>query len=515
MRRSIRWELPLSYAAIALLAAVALGAVLLFILGDHYTQLEREYLESNAQTLAFALSQLVESDPPVEELQASLVSLSFLSQARVRLLDEAGQEVADSDSPERFAVALAALPGRDVVPPGARSETGSNPETIIAISPRIPDSEAITRTRTLGQRIVGSLPDSDEVIVLPAQPVVPGAYILRPGGQDLFAGPRSSQVVRLPIYDHTSAQLVGYVELSEGPAYGQQIVTSVARGWILAGAVAVALAAAAGWLISRRISRPLSALTGVTASMAEGDLTARADVSRRDEFGALARSFNRMADQVEGTVTTLGQFVSDAAHQLRTPLTALQTSLELAPQDEHVAQAQAQMQRLEALTGGLLDLSRIESDAEGSETAPLPLKTLVTEVSELYASQAEQAGLGFELSLPEAPLVIRGDGAQLRQALANLLDNAIKFTPAGGRVCLGLGREGEMAVLWVEDTGIGIPPDELPRLFQRFHRGRNASAYPGSGLGLAIVRAIAERHGGRVQGESTESGTRVSLWLPV
>ncbi len=131
-------------------------------------------------------------------------------------------------------------------------------------------------------------------------------------------------------------------------------------------------------------------------------------------------------------------------------------------------------------------------------------------MGELYTSQAEQARLTFDLTLPETPVTVQGDEAQLQRALGNLLDNAIKFTTEGGTVSVGLRREGEWVKLWVEDTGIGIPEDDLPHLFSRFHRGRNTAAYPGSGLGLAIVEA----HGGRVVADNTAQGARFTLRLP-
>jgi two-component system sensor histidine kinase MprB len=255
--------------------------------------------------------------------------------------------------------------------------------------------------------------------------------------------------------------------------------------------------------------------------MASGDLAARADVARDDELGILARSFNGMADRVEEIVVTLRSFVSDAAHEIHTPLTALQTNLELARQDaqagsdEHVVQAQAQVERLEALTSGLLDLSRLESASPAPGFEPVSLVPLVRDLSEPFASRAEQERLAFELSLLTAPVSVLGDRGQIRRALTNLLDNALKFTPEGGTVRLGVGQEDGKAVLWVEDTGIGIPEADLPHLFQRFHRGRNAAAYPGSGLGLAIVRVIVEGHQGQVQAENTEPGARFTLRLPL
>jgi two-component system sensor histidine kinase MprB len=250
--------------------------------------------------------------------------------------------------------------------------------------------------------------------------------------------------------------------------------------------------------------------------MSAGDLSVRVPVRRHyhGEARELAVAFNRMAGQVEETIITLRRFISDAAHEIHTPLTALRTNLELSPDDEFVERAQAQVERLEMLTEGLLDLSRIEAGAPAEVRAPVALIPLVQEVSELYASQAEQAGLTFDLTLPETSVTVQGDEAQLRRALGNLLDNGIKFTPEGGTVSAGLCQEGEWVELWVEDTGIGIPEEDLPHLFSRFHRGRNAAAYPGSGLGLAIVKAIVEAHGGQVRGENVEQGARFTVWLP-
>jgi signal transduction histidine kinase len=222
-----------------------------------------------------------------------------------------------------------------------------------------------------------------------------------------------------------------------------------------------------------------------------------------------------MAEQVEETVVTLRRFVSDAAHEIHTPLTALRTNLELSPDDEFVRRAQEQVRRLELLTEGLLDLSRIEAGGQATR-APVALVPLVQGTSELYASQAEQAGLTFALALPDVPVTVLGDEAQLRCALGNLLDNGVKFTPQGGAVRVTLGREADgWAALSVEDSGIGVPTDDLPHLFNRFHRGRNAAAYPGSGLGLAIVKAIAEGHGGEVTVENVAQGARFTLRLPV
>lgn len=522
MRRSIRWELPLSYAAIALLAAVALGAILLLVLGGYYGHLERAYLAGNALAFSYSLAPMLEDGLPDESLQAQLTSLSFLSQSRVRVLGRDGTPLADSSTPEGFAVSLARLPERGVVALERGPEPGARTRTFIAIEPGLPEPAGFTLTETLLPSLGAQSSrtrDPYDPFRVRTLPLAGWEYPLSVGSGADPDDPRSDQVVQHPIYDG-AANLLGYVELSEGPAYRQGIVASVARGWLLAGAVAVALAAVIGWLVSRRISEPLLALTAATTSMAGGDLAVRAKVRRRDEFGTLARSFNSMADRVEDTVVTLRRFVSDAAHELHTPLATLRTSLEMMMEDslpgqsERVARAQAQVERLAAMTQGMLDLSRIEAGMSQGALGPVSLTPLAQEMGELYASRAEQAGIGFELSLPETPVTIHGDEGQLREALANLLDNAVKFTPEGGHVHLGLGRDGDMAVLCVEDTGIGIPEEDMPHLFQRFHRGRNSEGYPGSGLGLAIVKVIADRHRGSVTAEPNDCGTRICLQLP-
>ena len=532
MFRSIRRRLPLSYASIALLAALALGAVLLLILRGHYLRVERDYLESNAQAIGFSLAPLLEEGQPSETLQAQVESFAFLSHAQVQLLDSEGQVLASSSRPGRVRIAVADGLAKEPLPrgelPAMETEGGSSP-VIIRLS-TVPSATIITR---LDGFYPLALPDGQRLPLPEGRlrelgPILLGtAFRVERAQGSASQGMTSSQVVTSTIRD-SEGEALGFVRLSEGPAYAREIVEDVAWGWGLASAVAVVLAAAAGWLVSRRMCVPLQALTATTASMAVGDLAARADVSRRDELGDLARSFNRMADQVEDTVVTLRRFVSDAAHEIHTPLTALHTNLELAREDAcqgpegHVEQAQAQVERLEALTAGLLDLSRIEAGIGTLPSAPVPLLPLAQEVSELHASRAEQAGLTFQLSLPESPVSVRGDAAQLRRALGNLLDNGVKFTPPGGTVQLGLRRDGdddevddEIAVLWVQDSGPGIPEGDMPHLFQRFHRGSNATGHPGSGLRLAIVKAIVENHGGQVHAENTYPGARFTVRLPI
>jgi signal transduction histidine kinase len=258
-------------------------------------------------------------------------------------------------------------------------------------------------------------------------------------------------------------------------------------------------------------------------AMSEGTFSVRADADRADELGQLAHSFNQMATHVEETIATLRRFVSDAAHELHTPLTALLTNLELvenepdeAERHEFLEQAHTQVTRLADLTNNLLLLSRIESGVVNKEGTAVNLTALVQETGEFYASQADQAGVRFVLDSWDRPIFVQGNQNQLRQAVGNLLDNAIKFTPPQGVVTVTLFEQNGQAVLRVADDGIGIPTEDLPRLFSRFHRGQNAAAYPGSGLGLAIVQAIVVSHQGEVGVEDNnhDQGSVFVILLP-
>ena len=233
--------------------------------------------------------------------------------------------------------------------------------------------------------------------------------------------------------------------------------------------------------------------------------------------------FNEMSGRLEETIQTLRRFVVDAAHELQTPLTALRTNLELAAdggsgraEDGYIRQAQTQVERLSRLTSSLLALSRMEAGGMQAETwVPVNLEDLLHQVVEPFAAQAEQAGQVLELDICPGSPTVMGSSERLRSAIANLLDNALKFTPTGGLIRVSLVQDGETLCLSVADTGIGIPPEEVEMLFNRFHRGRNAAAYPGSGLGLAIVRAVVQAHGGCVKAENGPSGGAVfTICLP-
>lgn len=459
-RRPLKFQLVLAFAGVALLTAALLAGGMLAMLSEQYARAEAAFLRASADRV---LDEAI-TDSGGAAMRVWAIRAALAAQARVRVFDGAGQLLADSGTPANLDPSMILGPG-------------SEPPESVTLPPR--PATATSKT-------------NDE--------------------------PRSGQVLRVAL-PSTWAISGGYLLLSEAPAQGPSVLPRVAQTSFVAGVLAVVVAALAGYLLSRRISRPLTELIQATDRMADGDLAVRADVAGSEEVAQLSESFNVMVAQTATTVDALRRFVADAAHELGTPLTALQTDLQLAElaastDDERrlVQRAFGQSQRLLSLTEGLLSLSRIEGGAP-ARTERIDLASAVHDAVDAVASRAEQAGLTLEIDLPVGEVPVDADPARLRAVVLNLLDNALKFTIEGGAVRVSVGIERDEAVLVVRDTGIGIPPDELEQVFARFARGRGASGVPGSGIGLAIVRAGVDSMDGTIAVESAEIGTTFTVRL--
>ncbi|MFN8447478.1 MAG: HAMP domain-containing sensor histidine kinase [Anaerolineae bacterium] len=514
--KSIRWRLPLSYASIALLAAIALGAVLLTTLRGYYAMRERDNLFNNAQVISEVVARAHERGVSDAVIAWQVNTLSFISQARIQLFDPQGASLVDSGNPaDKQVLTFDAM----TAPPDA--DTIYFAGTPLLAQPEIRDwAQRFWVTRTtqgdvVAQTVPATPPGDTFGVAVSGSPFGIGLRHDRAGNA------RSTESVTVPIHDATSA-LIGSVEVSNGPAYGTEIIDGVTTALIGAGAAAVLLAAGAGWFVSRTMVKPLLMLTNATTKMAEGQLSTRVALERPDEFGVLARSFDEMAQRVEATVVALRRFVADAAHQIHTPLTAVHADLELAAsepdesrQQMFIERAMTQLKRLEVLTNDLLDLSRLEAHIMDDRRTPVDLVALVHEISEAFASRAEQAGIAFNVETPDEPIRALVNETQFRHAIGNLLDNAIKFTPENGTITVSVRRSGDSAELLVNDTGIGIAAEDLSSIFNRFHRGRNAAPYPGSGLGLAIIKAIVDGHQGQISVQSSAGqGTQFAVRVP-
>jgi signal transduction histidine kinase len=507
---SIRWRLAFSYAAIALLAAVSLGLVLYTALREYYDNQEARYLQESAMRVGIVASELMDKNVPAPLIQDQTTSWSFFLQARVRIEDISGRLIADSGVPnnQKMIFYTSDMPARISAP---ISETlPVDPPGSFSIQIIQKESAPVGNGEQLKDFVVfGGRDFAGVTVAMPADDSMYGLF--RAGDAGVLVR-RSSQAVAQRIVSERG-KVLGTLILSDGPAYGDEILHNVMNGLVSAGVIAVLLAALAGWFFSNRITTPVTALTHITSRMAAGDLTARANVTGDDEMGMLGRSFNEMASNMENIVGTLRSFVADAAHELHTPLTALQANLELAREEEnasdltlYLSRAQEQGLRLEALVKNLLDLSRIESAGMESKFESLNLSQILREVAEPFASRAEQSNRTFNLDLPNEMIEVNGNETQLRQVFVNLLENTLKFTRPNDAISISANVFEDMIQIQISDTGIGIPLEDLPNMFKRFHRGRNVSSITGNGLGLAIVKAVVEAHGGDVSASSAGTG---------
>ena len=278
--------------------------------------------------------------------------------------------------------------------------------------------------------------------------------------------------------------------------------------------------------LTRYIVVPVRRTARAARRLAAGDLSARVAEEGDAEPVELARSFNTMADSLQEGERLKDEFFALVSHELRTPLTSIIGYLELVRDDEQDLSPDARRfleivdrnaTRLLRLVGDMLFVAQADAGRLALEAAPVDLDLVVTEAVEAARPAAARAGVALALSTGEALAPIRGDRDRLGQTLDNLISNALKFTPEGGRVEVALRSEDGGAVIEVSDTGMGVPDAEQQRLFERFFRSSSATsrAVPGAGLGLTIVKTIVEAHSGSVVLTSREGeGTSVRVELP-
>jgi len=547
MFRSIRWRLVLSYVFLILLTLGVVGAVILQLVSDYVERREREYLTANAEAVAEQAQAHLWPMVDRSELQELAETFSFLGNTRVRILNAERQILADSElraGQDAFAWLL--LPHR-----GSLELEYDLPELFSIQLPAgrrwaVPFSwkeqlrlfERLSSER--GQPLVvwrqGTWPSGFSLHV------VKGPDQLQELGIAAASVPRSDQVIDVPIGESNTP--LGYVEISHGPDVASEALRTTRQAFLLAAAGALLLAIAVGLLVSRGLTAPLRELSRVASRMSSGDLSSRAPVRSKDEIGQLAGQFNHMAERLETSFAeleaerdTLRRFIGDASHELRTPITALKSFNDLlrgaaaddpAAQAEFLAESKIQIERLEWITRNLLDLSRLDAGLAALELAEHDVADLLEASASAYSSRAREIGIALSIRFPSPPLTLHSDRARIELALSNLLDNALKFTPAGGRVELGAeasasaddNAHDNVVHLWVQDTGPGIDSEDLPHIFQRFYRGRDTKGGSpghdeGAGMGLAIVHSIVHAHGGRIYVDTQRDfGTRFTLELP-
>jgi len=468
------------------------------------------------------------------------LTLLLVSGVVVNRLDEYFRDQARVD------LAARAKTVRDIVVGTANRAAGVAPvvDAQGELNPAVREAMA-----TLGLQIIADrIAQADVEVQLGVAVLEPSGVTVIPAQNGIFAAALSAEPAAGLRRETTTVTVADIVE--QGPwTYGlaislsnpytlRQTTIATVTGLLVAIAfVALGLSVVVAAVLADRFATPLRRLTEAARRLAEGDLSSRVPRpyagAGSAEIAELARQFNAMAARLEESVEIIRRdrdrsrdFLADVSHELRTPIAALRTFVELlqgpAGEDpearaEFLESSRQQLERLDWLAQNLLELSKLESGLLDLDLRPDDLRACVESAVEQADAAARRRGLELSLHLPPDPVRIRHDPQRIGQVVANLVGNALKFTPRGGRVEVRLAPSRDGALLEVRDTGVGIDASELPRIFDRFYRGSraNEARSSGSGLGLAIVKSIVDMHGGRISVESRLGvGSTFRVWLP-
>jgi signal transduction histidine kinase len=294
--------------------------------------------------------------------------------------------------------------------------------------------------------------------------------------------------------------------------------------FMLAGAIAAVIALVMARWLARGMTQPLRDMADAARRMEIGDYSTRVHTTTRDEVGQLAAAFNRMSRELENLEASRRDLVANVSHELKTPITAIRAHLENLldgveePNPEILEIMLAQSERLGRLVEQLLDLSKLESGEVPLRREEVALAPLVAQVVSEIEVACTDRDVALTSDLPEDLPAIEADPERVHQVLFNLVDNAVRFTPEGGAVRIEAQRHDGSVLVSVADTGVGIPEEALPRLFERFYRvdSSRARGDGGTGIGLAIARSVVEAHGGTIRAESEPGlGSTFTFDLPL
>ncbi|QJC53560.1 HAMP domain-containing protein [Paenibacillus albicereus] len=458
--RSLRTKMVFSYLLLIFLTVVVLGGVFLTLIWNYYYGSASSAMKQRVVTSMSLHARAMQWMSTNERASYMLQSMAE-ADTRIQLLQPDGMMFLDSDG-------------------FSDNRTIRTPDVVKAAEGDT--STWIGKDETSGERIVAA-----------------SAPLLREG--------RIISVVR-----YTAA--LGEVD---------RMVTLLVRMTLLTGAAVILLFLALSIWMANRIVRPLRELTRRARHMADGDWQLGVSGRRgRDEIGQLSDTLHTLAVELNKREKLKNDFISSVSHELRTPLTSIkgwsETLADPGSRREEVQEGLGiiarETERLTGLVEDLLDFSNLSSGSMDLHVEELDLNLPVRECVTQQAVRQEETGVRLLSLLEPAPLHVRGDANRLRQVLINLIDNAFKFTPEGGSIRVSAHREGAEAVLLVADSGVGIAPEDLPHVTDKFYKG--LSARPGSGLGLAICKEIAEQHGGSLRiGSEPGAGTTVELRLPL
>jgi len=328
----------------------------------------------------------------------------------------------------------------------------------------------------------------------------------------------------------TMAETMGGMSMMMELDFFSSFRNAVTEAVLLAGSAAFVAAVLLSIIVSRRVVLPVQEMQAASQRIADGHygervgMPGRANREDLDELGRLALSFNRMATQLQQTEALRLELIGNVAHELRTPLASIKGYMEglidgvLPSEATTFQQVHREADRLQRLVHDLQELSRFESGAYELDLRPTEPQRLIDGVVRRLGLQFEDKDVALEIDVPADLPPIRVDEDRIGQVLLNLIGNALQYTPSGGRVCLSARTEGDRVRFSVEDTGVGIPPEHLLHIFERFYRvdKSRSRAGGGSGIGLTIARHLVEAHDGQIQAASDGpgQGSTFSFTLP-
>lgn len=313
------------------------------------------------------------------------------------------------------------------------------------------------------------------------------------------------------------------IEIARSMESTEELMAGFRSAFMLAMTLILSLGLVGGWLLAKRFWQQIEDFNQMAMKIFNsGNLMSRMPVKGKDEFSVLASNMNAILDKMEKLFQGVRQVSDNIAHDLRSPLSRLRVDVEVTLQENNpqnyrmtLDRVLTELQNMQDIFQSLLSLGQAEAGSMKIRKKPINLSQLLEDIVELYGPLAEDKGQIFEVNIP-ADMMIEGDRQLLAQALSNLLDNAVKYVPEGGKITLSAEIMNDKAIVQLDDSGPGIPQDMRKKVFDRFVRVDPSRTLPGTGLGLSLVKAFIELHQGHITlSESKLGGTRFTIQLPL